>query len=224
LEGRQLLSAGSGHGVRPGHIENPHLLATAPQQAEINSIANPVRSFGHRPLQAAMRLPNRVTPVITAAVTAPGHKAITTTLTVSSTPNPQAGTLPRGAFQYYYSEYGGGIVTNQLRVDFYGDQTGEIQYALQSTDTGTTDYWVWLGRWTVHGSTLEFVGRGTRTRSSRIPSWNLHYSFNADLKFSFFQLVQGGMTLDLTLADEFGKILGPNGPTRNIALSKIGQH
>jgi hypothetical protein len=174
------------------------------------------------------------TPVCLSA-TAHGHKATPTTLTVNRTPppisTPTSANLPVGAFQFVQSVTDGEyVVTNQLRLDLYNDGTGEIQYEL---DTGPPldpyfaerDYWVWFGRWTAHASELEFVGQGTRTRTSEEdPSLNWQYSFNDDLTFPFFQLVQGGSTLDLILADEFHQIEGPNGLTQNIALSKIGQH
>jgi hypothetical protein len=277
LEGRKLMSVGSGPGNQLVQLGSrlPH--ATAEQPVEIRSIPMAVQRVGHHPHHAPK-------PAITAAVTAspdangsviiagrafpkakvslfangttvqtvranakgqyqfsfavgygstplrvsataPGHKAASTTLTVSRTPKPLPGTLPLGAFQFVHSELRGGLVTSQIRVDFYADGTGEIQYELQATDTGTRDHWVWLGRWQAQGSKLEFVGRGTRTRTSKdIPSWNMQYSFNDDLTFPFFQLVEGGRTLNLTLADEFHNIVGPNGLTQNLALLKIGQH
>jgi hypothetical protein len=169
------------------------------------------------------------TPVRLSA-TAHGHRPTSTTLTVDCTQPPA--NLLVGTFGYTYSEYGGEIVTNQLWLTFEANGSGEIQYALRtdedpfapynpfSPDPVQTDYWDWKGQWEVHGSQLEFVGQCMYTRTNTAePSLDTQYNYNDDLLFPYYLLDQG--KLYLTLADEFGTILSPNGPTRNIILSTI---
>jgi hypothetical protein len=70
LEGRKVMSAGSGTGINLEHLESRRLLAAAPQQVEISSIPKAVHLSAHHPL-LTLEAPKPVKPAITAAVTGP---------------------------------------------------------------------------------------------------------------------------------------------------------
>jgi hypothetical protein len=70
---------------------------------------------------------------------------------------------------------------------------------------------------------LVFDGQGTVSETNaEDPSMNRTYSANLHLDNPYFGEVNQGTVLDLTLDEQFGEILSPGGPTRNIALNKIG--
>jgi hypothetical protein len=148
----------------------------------------------------------------------------------SPTPNPLPANLPPGTYDYTYSVTDGQeTVTNKLTLTLDATGSATMQYALQTKDypfdasSMLSNYWYWQGQLTSHGSELEFIGTGTRTQTSTYnPSLDEQWSFTSDMKFPFYQWNPGQGTLDLTLADAFGGgVEGPNGLTRNIALTKI---
>jgi hypothetical protein len=302
LEGRELMSAGSLPGIKPGHVEHRHLHATDPRRSHIRSIPMPVYLSGDHPLRALTRVPKPARPAITAMVatgpdangsvtitgqtyrrakvsldiqadgtiehtvranangqfqftitvgfgdtpmrlseTARGHRPTSTTLTVnrpqpttSPPPGPTQPTanLPVGDFQYVYSEYGGEILTDDFRLSFALDGSGQLHYAIETFEDPYSpdnpfnpnpvelDLWVANGRWEADGSGAEFIGQCTYTRTNNAdPSLNTHETFNVDWVFPYLKLNQG--VLDVTLPADFGKPLSPNGPTQNIALSRV---
>jgi hypothetical protein len=69
LEGRKVMSAGSGTGINLEHLESHQLLVAAPQQVEISSIPKAVHLSVHHPLKT-LEASKPEKPTITAAVTA----------------------------------------------------------------------------------------------------------------------------------------------------------
>jgi hypothetical protein len=169
--------------------------------------------------------------------TAHGHRPTSIALTVNRTeplPSPSPGTpqpaanLPVGVWDYYYSEIATRIVSTKLRLTIHADTTGTLEFAIltqQPFDPSSDQlvHWIFTGNFAAHGSDLVFDGQGTVTETyGQDPSMNRTYSLNLHLDNPYFGEVNQGTILDLTLDEQFGEILSPAGPTRNIALSKIG--
>jgi hypothetical protein len=173
--------------------------------------------------------------------TARGHRPTSTTLTVNrpqptappppTSPQPPAN-LPVGDFRYIYSQYAGEIVTDDLTLSFALDGSGQLHYAIETFEDPYSpdnpfnpnpvelDLWVANGRWEANGTGAEFIGQCTYTRTNNAdPSLNTKEIFNVAWVFPYLELNQG--LLDVTLPADFGKPLGPNGPTQNLALSRI---
>jgi hypothetical protein len=169
--------------------------------------------------------------------TAHGHRPTSITLTVNRTeslPSPSPGTpqpaanLPVGVWDYYYSEIASRIVSNKLTLTINADTTGTIEFAIltqQPFDPSAEQlvHWLFTGNFAAHGSDLVFDGQGTVTETdAQDPSMDRTYSLDLHLDNPYFGEVNQGTMLDLTLDAQFGEVLSPSGPTRNIALSKIG--
>jgi hypothetical protein len=75
--------------------------------------------------------------------------------------------------------------------------------------------------WKINGSGLEFSGSGTFQRTNNVnPTLNTQYAIQDHFYFSFFRVNPDGKTIDVTLPDSMAPILGTNGPTRNVRLTK----
>jgi hypothetical protein len=171
-------------------------------------------------------------------VTAHGHRPTSITLTVNRTeppPIPSPGTpqpapnLPVGVWDYYYSQIASRIVNTKLRLTINADTTGVLEFAILTEDrpfdpsSDQLVHWVFTGNFAAQGSDLVFDGQGTVSETNaEDPSMNRTYSANLHLDNPYFGEVNQGTILDLTLDEQFGEILSPGGPTRNIALNKIG--
>jgi hypothetical protein len=142
--------------------------------------------------------------------------------------------IPVGEYDYYYSEDAGEITTDKLLLSFLDTKgSGRFQYAIQTRADPTvpenpfdpnpvqTDFWDVEGHWVANGSKLEFIGKGTHTRTNTaIPSLDEQDAVTEDLVFDYYAMDKGN--LDVTLPASFGPVLSPTGPTQNIQLTKIG--
>jgi hypothetical protein len=182
------------------------------------------------------------------SATAHGHRPTSITMTVNRTQtptnqpgnpqpgNPQPGNpqpavnFPPGTYQLFDPTSDGQDTLKTeitLTVDSHG--SGTMQFVMQTLDypfdmsSLETNEWDWKGQWKANGSGLEFVGSGTRTRTSvSNPSLNGRWSFLTDMVFPFYQWNPGQGTLDLILSDDFGSgVPGPKGQTRKVILTKI---
>jgi hypothetical protein len=114
-----------------------------------------------------------------------------------------------------------------VTVDTQG--SGTMQFVTQTLDypfdmsSLETNEWDWKGQWKADGSGLEFVGSGTRTRTSvSNPSLNGRWSFLTNMVFPFYQWDPGQGALDLILSDDFRPgVPGPQGSTMKVILRKI---
>jgi hypothetical protein len=120
-------------------------------------------------------------------------------------------------------------VSTKLRLTINADTTGQLEFAILTQErpldpsSDQLVHWVFTGNFAAHGSDLVFDGPGTVSETNaEYPSMNRTYAVNLHLDNPYFGEVNQGTILDLTLDEQFGEILSPGGPTRNIALNKIG--
>jgi hypothetical protein len=167
------------------------------------------------------------------SATAHGHRPTSTTMTVNSNtdppPPPKPSDLPLGSWDFTYEQIASREVTNKLTLTIPRNGPGRLEYAILTRDlpfdssTEHLVHWVYVGNWSVEGSHLKFSGQGTITETNRAnPSTNRTYTVNGYFDFPYAQVEKNGTFLDIVLDQQFGLVLSPGGPTRNLAMKKIG--